>query len=189
MTEQRFTPIALVRYLDRYIIGHDEAKRTMAVAIYAHLRKVERSRRDGRRIIKSNVLMVGPTGSGKTFLCETLARALRVPFVTAEATSLSQSRHVVDEIEAIMQRLVDGAGGDLERAQLGVVFIDEIDKLRSLAGSTRTSGESVQHALLKSSLSAESSKRCGLTSLLPLKAHAVAYVLEYRHRHLSAERA
>ena len=69
MTEQRFTPIALVRYLDRYIIGHDEAKRTMAVAIYAHLRKVERSRRDGRRIIKSNVLMVGPTGSGKTFLC------------------------------------------------------------------------------------------------------------------------
>jgi ATP-dependent Clp protease ATP-binding subunit ClpX len=150
MTEQRFTPIALVRYLDRYIIGHDEAKRAMAVAIYAHLRKVERARRDSRRIIKSNVLRVGPTGSGKTFLCETLARALRVPFVTAEATSLSQARHVVDEIEAIMQRLVDGAGGDLERAQLGIVFIDEIDKLKVRAVEIGGhSGESVQHALLK----------------------------------------
>lgn len=150
MTEQKLTPGNLVRYLDRYVIGHDEAKRMLAVAVYTHLRKVARARRDGSRIIKSNVLMIGPTGSGKTFLCETLSRALRVPFVTAEATSLAQARFVAEEIEAIMQRLVDGANGDLARAQHGIVFIDEIDKLKarnSEAGGR--SGESVQHALLK----------------------------------------
>jgi ATP-dependent Clp protease ATP-binding subunit ClpX len=150
VTEQKLTPGNLVRYLDRYVIGHDEAKRTLAVAVYMHLRKVARARRDGSRIIKSNVLMIGPTGSGKTFLCETLSRALRVPFVTAEATSLAQARFVAEEIEAIMQRLADGANGDLGRAQHGIVFIDEIDKLKarnSEAGGR--SGESVQHALLK----------------------------------------
>ena len=150
MSDQKVTPSAIVRYLDRYVIGHTEAKRTMAVAVYTHLRKVARARRDGSRIIKSNVLMIGPTGCGKTFLCETLSRALRVPFVTAEATSLAQARYVADEIEAIMQRLVDGAGGELPRAQHGIVFIDEIDKLKARAGEARGhSGESVQHALLK----------------------------------------
>jgi ATP-dependent Clp protease ATP-binding subunit ClpX len=150
VSEQKVTPSAIVRYLDRYVIGHAEAKRTMAVAVYTHLRKVARARSDGSRIIKSNVLMIGPTGSGKTFLCETLSRALRVPFVTAEATSLAQARFVVDEIEAIMQRLVDGAGGDLPRAQHGIVFIDEIDKLKARAADAGgRSGESVQHALLK----------------------------------------
>jgi ATP-dependent Clp protease ATP-binding subunit ClpX len=150
VTEQKFTPSALVRYLDRYVIGHEEAKRTLAVAVYTHLRKVARARRDGGRIIKSNVLMVGPTGSGKTFLCETLSRALRVPFVTAEATSLAQARFVAEEIEAILQRLVDGANGELARAQHGIVFIDEIDKLKARAAEAGgRSGESVQHALLK----------------------------------------
>jgi ATP-dependent Clp protease ATP-binding subunit ClpX len=149
VSEQKITPSAIVRYLDRYVIGHDEAKRTMAVAVYNHLRKVARARRDGGRIIKSNVLMIGPTGCGKTFLCETLSRALRVPFVTAEATSLAQARYVAEEIEAIMQRLVDGAGGDLPRAQHGIVFIDEIDKLKTRASDASRSGESVQHALLK----------------------------------------
>jgi ATP-dependent Clp protease ATP-binding subunit ClpX len=149
VSEQKVTPSAIVRYLDRYVIGHDEAKRTMAVAVYNHLRKVARARRDGTRILKSNVLMIGPTGSGKTFLCETLSRALRVPFVTAEATSLAQARYVAEEIEAIMQRLVDGAGGDLPRAQHGIVFIDEIDKLKTRTNDASRSGESVQHALLK----------------------------------------
>ena len=150
MSEQKVTPSAIVRYLDRYVIGQDEAKRTLAVAVYTHLRKIARARRDGGRIIKSNVLMIGPTGSGKTFMCETLSRALRVPFVTAEATSLAQARYVADEIEAIMQRLVDGAGGELVRAQHGIVFIDEIDKLKARAADAGgRSGESVQHALLK----------------------------------------
>jgi len=150
MAERRLTPSAIVAHLDRYVIGHDEAKRTMAVAVYTHLRKIARARRDGGRIVKSNVLMIGPTGSGKTFLAETLSRALRVPFVTAEATSLAQARFVADEIAAILQRLLDGAGGDLARAQHGIVFIDEIDKLKARAADAGgPSGESVQHALLK----------------------------------------
>jgi ATP-dependent Clp protease ATP-binding subunit ClpX len=147
---EKVTPSAIVRYLDRFVIGQDDAKRTLAVAVYTHLRKIARAKRDGVRMLKSNVLLIGPTGSGKTFLCDTLARALRVPFVTAEATTLAQARYVNDEIEAILQRLVDGAGGDLARAQHGIVFIDEIDKLKAREGEPRaTSGESVQHALLK----------------------------------------
>jgi ATP-dependent Clp protease ATP-binding subunit ClpX len=147
---EKVTPSAIVRYLDRFVIGQDDAKRTLAVAVYTHLRKIARSKRDGVRMLKSNVLLIGPTGSGKTFLCDTLARALRVPFVTAEATTLAQARYVNDEIEAILQRLVDGAGGELARAQHGIVFIDEIDKLKAREGEPRaTSGESVQHALLK----------------------------------------
>jgi ATP-dependent Clp protease ATP-binding subunit ClpX len=150
MSEQKVTPSAIVRYLDRYVIGQDDAKRTLAVAVYTHLRKIARAKRDGTRIIKSNVLLIGPTGSGKTYLCDTLSRALRVPFVTAEATSLAQTRYVNEEIEAIVQRLVEGAGGDVARAQHGIVFIDEIDKLKAREGEARaTSGESVQHSLLK----------------------------------------
>jgi ATP-dependent Clp protease ATP-binding subunit ClpX len=94
--------------------------------------------------------MIGPSGTGKTLMCETLARILGVPFVTAEATSLAQTRYVSDEIEAILQRLVDKAGGDIETAQHGIVFIDEIDKLKATGKEPRAvSGESVQHALLK----------------------------------------
>ena len=107
-------------------------------------------RTDDAPIVKSNVLLIGPTGCGKTLVCETLSRALGVPFVTAEATSLAQSRYVNEEIEAILQRLIDRADGDVERAQHGIVFIDEIDKLKAVDGQPRsTSGESVQHALLK----------------------------------------
>jgi ATP-dependent Clp protease ATP-binding subunit ClpX len=143
-------PSAIVKYLDRYVIGQEDAKRTLAVAVYAHFKKIARARPDGGPIVKSNVLLIGPTGTGKTLTCETLARGLGVPFVTAEATSLAQSRYVNDEIEAILQRLVDRADGSVERAQFGIVFIDEIDKLKARAGEPQTlSGESVQHALLK----------------------------------------
>ena len=143
-------PSAIVRRLDEYVIGQDDAKRILAVAVYSHFRKIARSERDGVPIIKSNVLLVGPSGTGKTLLCETLAMVLGVPFVTAEATSLAQTRYVNEEIEAILQRLVDKAGGDLERAQHGIVFIDEIDKLKATDAQPRSvSGESVQHALLK----------------------------------------
>jgi ATP-dependent Clp protease ATP-binding subunit ClpX len=143
------TPSAIVRELDRYVVGQDEAKKILAVAVYWHYRKSDRALAQSVELAKSNVLLIGATGTGKTLLCETLSRILGVPFVTADAASLAQSEFVAREIEAILQRLVDKAGGDLERARRGVVFIDEIDKLKAGAGSARASGESVQHALLK----------------------------------------
>ncbi len=144
------TPSGIVRHLDQYVIGQDDAKRALAVAVYAHYKKVARSQQDGLEITKSNVLLVGPTGTGKTLMCESLARLLKVPFVTADATSLAQSRYVNDEIEAILDRLHDKAEGDVVRTSQGIVFIDEIDKLRAAgAAATGASGESVQHALLK----------------------------------------
>ena len=146
-------PSEIVTQLNRHVIGQDEAKKILAVAVYSHFRKVEMVAVDRLEMLKSNILLIGPTGTGKTLLCETLARVLELPFVTADATSLAQTEYVNDEIEAILQRLIDKAEGDIERAQRGIVFIDEIDKLKvvhSQQGQVRgTSGEGVQHALLK----------------------------------------
>ena len=150
MLDQTLKPSAIARYLDQYVVGQNDAKKTVAVAVYAHYRKLARSQRDHTRITKSNVLLVGSSGTGKTLLCDTLSRVLDVPFVTAEATSLAQTRYVNEEIEAILQRLVDKADGDVGKAQHGIVYIDEIDKLKSIDAQPRSnSGESVQHALLK----------------------------------------
>ncbi len=147
------TPSQIVNFLDQHVIGQDDAKRQLAVAVYTHYKKIELAEPDRVEIVKSNVLLVGPTGTGKTLLCETLSRVLQVPFVTANATSLAQSEFVNEEIEAILQRLIDKAEGDIGRAQRGIVFIDEIDKLKAIStapGQLRgTSGEGVQHALLK----------------------------------------
>jgi ATP-dependent Clp protease ATP-binding subunit ClpX len=142
-------PSSIVGYLDQYVIGQHDAKRTVAVAVYSHYRKIARARRDNAPIVKTNVLLIGPSGTGKTLMCETLSRGLGVPFVTAEATSIAQTRYVNDEIEAILARLVDKANGDVEQAQSGIVFIDEIDKLKTDGKDRGISGESVQHALLK----------------------------------------
>jgi ATP-dependent Clp protease ATP-binding subunit ClpX len=147
-------PSSIVGYLDQYVIGQDEAKKIVAVAVYSHYRKIAKSRRDNAPIVKSNLLLIGPSGTGKTLMCETLSHGLSVPFVTAEATSLAQTRYVNEEIDAILLRLVDKADGDIARAQNGIVFIDEIDKLKSNTAkpggvSGGVSGESVQHALLK----------------------------------------
>jgi len=148
--DQILTPSAIVKRLDEYVIGQEAAKRTVAVAVYTHYRKIANAAREGTAVTKSNVLLIGSSGTGKTLLCETLSRALGVPFVTAEATSLAQTRYMSDEIEGILQRLVDRAGGDLAQSRHGIVFIDEVDKLRGGDGVVRgASGESVQHALLK----------------------------------------
>lgn len=147
------TPSQIVNYLDQHVVGQEDAKRQLAVAIYTHYKKIALAAPDKVEIIKSNVLLIGPTGTGKTLVCETLARVLQVPFVTANATSLAQSEYVNDEIEAILQRLIDKAEGDIGRAQRGIVFIDEIDKLKAIGSQQGqahgTSGEGVQHALLK----------------------------------------
>ena len=143
-------PSQIVKALDQYVIGQDEAKKTISVAVYSHFKKIAKSDRDGVPIVKSNVLLIGPSGTGKTLTCATLSRIVDVPFVTAEATSLAQTRFVNEEIDAILQRLIDKAGGDVVRAQHGIVFIDEIDKLKAPdAKAHSASGESVQHALLK----------------------------------------
>ncbi|WP_265945968.1 ATP-dependent Clp protease ATP-binding subunit ClpX [Dechloromonas sp. A34] len=144
-------PSELVRQLSEHVIGQEAAKKTLAVAIYAHFRRMAASPSlDSVELTKSNILLIGPTGTGKTLLCETLARILDLPFVTADATSLAQTQFVGDEIEAILHRLLDRAGGDLALAQRGIVFVDEVDKLKAVGGDQRgTSGESVQHALLK----------------------------------------
>jgi ATP-dependent Clp protease ATP-binding subunit ClpX len=144
-------PSDIVRYLDQYVIGQEEAKRVLAVAVYIHYRKLALRDKHGVGMDKSNVLILGPSGCGKTLLCETLSRQLKVPFVTADATSLAQTQYVGEEIEAIMGRLLEQAGGRLEQAARGIVFIDEVDKLKAGGGDTSrvVSGESVQHALLK----------------------------------------
>ena len=150
MLAKETTPSRIVNYLDQYVIGQDEAKKILAVAVYSHYRKISAFQKDSSAIAKSNVLLIGSSGTGKTLLCETLSRMLNVPFVTADATSLAQTKYVNEEIEAVLQRLVDKAEGVIEKAQFGIVFIDEIDKLKaSKVESRMISGESVQHALLK----------------------------------------
>ncbi|MFZ4535542.1 ATP-dependent Clp protease ATP-binding subunit ClpX [Propionivibrio sp.] len=150
MLAKETTPSSIVAYLDQYVIGQEEAKKVLAVAVYSHYKKISTFRPDSGAIAKSNVLLIGSSGTGKTLLCDTLSRMLGVPFVTADATSLAQTKYVNEEIEAVLQRLVDKADGLVEQAQLGIVFIDEIDKLKATKAEARViSGESVQHALLK----------------------------------------
>ena len=150
MLSKETTPSAIVRYLDQYVIGQEDAKKTLAVAVYSHYRKISWAQAEQAALAKSNVLLIGSSGTGKTLTCETLSRLLEVPFVTADATSLAQTKYVNEEIEAILQRLVDKVDGDVSKAEFGIVFIDEIDKLKAAKGEVRvTSGESVQHALLK----------------------------------------
>ena len=143
-------PSEIVTQLNRHVVGQEDAKRVLAVAVYAHFRKVQMASAAGLEMLKSNILLIGPTGSGKTLLCETLARVLGLPFVTADATSLAQSEFVNDELDAVLQRLLDRAGGDTQKAGRGIVFIDEVDKLKAISGQARAAaGEHVQHALLK----------------------------------------
>lgn len=147
------TPKKIVEHLNQYVIGQEDAKRTIAVAVYNHYKRLSEPVVDGTEISKSNILLIGPTGSGKTLIGQTIAKLLDVPFVIADATSLTEAGYVGDDVESILQRLISAADDDVEKAARGIVFIDEIDKIaKRNAGTSITrdvSGEGVQQALLK----------------------------------------
>ena len=137
--------------LDEYVVGQERAKKTMAVAVYNHYKRVATNTMDDIEIEKSNMLMIGPTGSGKTYLVKTLARLLDVPLAITDATSLTEAGYIGDDIESVVSKLLAAADNDVERAEQGIIFIDEIDKIAKKKTSSQrdVSGESVQQGMLK----------------------------------------
>ncbi|MBK6686192.1 MAG: ATP-dependent Clp protease ATP-binding subunit ClpX [Deltaproteobacteria bacterium] len=147
-------PTEIKAFLDEYVIGQDKAKKVLSVAVYNHYKRIGlREQPDGIEIQKSNILLIGPTGTGKTLLAQSLAKFLKVPFTVADATTLTEAGYVGEDVESIVQNLLAAADNDIERAEKGIVYIDEIDKIarkgENPSATRDVSGEGVQQGLLK----------------------------------------